>query len=601
MANTVVQHLDLDADSATESLRYRYNYDARGRHVLPARTRDGVHMTAGMRVTFDTYFNAFYENYWYEKTALDRGALRLWLSGRGVVSLYRKAKEGEVYVVHREAFESRAAEMVEIPFSQDTGYSFSPGRLWFDIDCYDESELYGGEWCTPCLPQREVHTSVVFCTFNRQQYLARIVQSLADHKDVYSEIDKVYIVNQGVPFTENDLEVDDHDVFERIEIIHQPNMGGCGGFTRGMYETLHNDDLTHFILLDDDIKLHPESLFRALRFMSFAHDDVSLGGHMLDIVRPNELYEAGAELDDGGLPQPVGQGTYLGHSAGLDLFLNDSPVDYNGWWFFMASKQTLREVGLPMPCFIRGDDMEFGIRLKRHGLQTVPVPGIAVWHEPFYMKLGNWQYYFEVRNRLLMEAMHKPFNARKVHLRIHEVFHRDAMLSRYNSCEFAIAAVRDYLSGPETAFDTTDRQLKSRLKEHKELGPTRVPEATRTVRRFGRYRRRATAWSIPLMRMLRLVSPKIEQRPAKTIGADGLVAWRPTVFNGYRLREPLTDVMWEFQRRPDVERRQFIEFNRVMLQLERHHFDESSVDMSQGIPWLGWWEKQFSSLPAQGE
>src|SRR5699024_5024308 len=136
------QHVDLDTDSATESLRYRYNYEAKGRHVLPAKSRDNVHIAAGMSVTFDTYFNAFYENYWYSKAAVDRGSLRLWLAGRGVVSLYRKAKEGQVYVVHREAFDSESAAMIEVPFSQDTGYSFSPGRLWFDIDCYDESELY---------------------------------------------------------------------------------------------------------------------------------------------------------------------------------------------------------------------------------------------------------------------------------------------------------------------------------------------------------------------------------------------------------------------------------------------------------------------------
>lgn len=599
-SSTVLQHVDLEPDSATESLRYRYNYEDSRRHVVARRGHDGIHMAAKMHVTFDSYFNAFYESYWFSKTNVSHVSVRLRVSGHGVVSLYRKSQEGQVYAVCREEFDSDEPKLLELEFSDDTGYSFSPGRVWFDFDCYTDCDLYGGEWCTTSKPVREVRTSVVFCTFNRREYLSNIIETLAARKDVYCEIERIFIVNQGDPFESSDLAVNaEQDVFDQIQVIHQPNWGGCGGFTRGMYETLSDDRFTHFILLDDDIKLHPESLFRALRFMAFAREGTALGGHMLDIVKPNELYEAGAYLTNSGTPEPIGQHRFLGERESLDLFLEPQPVDYNGWWFFMGSTHMLRQVGLPMPCFIRGDDMEFGLRLKQHEMETIPVPGVAVWHEPFYMKLGSWQYYFEVRNRLLMQALHQNADARKVKLRLLEVFHRDAMLSRYNSCEFAIAALRDYLSGYGEVFDTTDSQLRRRLEEHERLGPTQVNDPAPSSRRFGRYRRRATLWSLPLVRAARLVAPIDHRYRPKAVGADSLVPWRPQVFHGYQIREPMTGTIWEFRRDKKIERRQLLEFSRLMWKLERHKFDNSYVDMTEGVPWLGWWKREFARLTAE--
>ena len=193
----------------------------------------------------------------------------------------------------------------------------------------------------------------------------------------------------------------------------------------------------------------PESLFRGIRFMGYAYDNVAFGGHMLDLVKPNTLYEAGAQLDpEVAEPIPLNHGLLLSRAENLAEFLTIRPIDYNGWWMFGGSKQMLEQVGLPMPSFIRGDDIEYGVRLNREGYSTVPVPGIGVWHEPFYFKLGNWHLYFEVRNRLTMLSLHGNGSLPAVIRKLRRVFTRDAMLSRYHSCQFMIAAIEDYLEGP---------------------------------------------------------------------------------------------------------------------------------------------------------
>ena len=214
------------------------------------------------------------------------------------------------------------------------------------------------------------------------------------------------------------------------------------------------------------------------------------------------------------------------------MFLRVRPADYNGWWFFMAPTAVVGKLGLPVPCFIRGDDMEYGARLARNGVKTIPMPGVAVWHEPFYLKLGNWQYYFEVRNRLMMLSLHRNGELKAVRRQIRRTFHRDAMLSRYNMCQYAIDAVRDYLEGGERVFDTSNRAFLRCIEHQKTIGPRRIEgQATASLRRFGRLRRLATVWTMPFVRAGPARAPRVlaprkgaaaEVRPARSVAPSGL-------------------------------------------------------------------------------
>jgi hypothetical protein len=335
--------------------------------------------------------------------------------------------------------------------------------------------------------------------------------------------------------------------------------------------------------------------------MSYANEDVVLGGHMLDLVRPNELYEAGADFHpETLLPKPIGQGNQLNNPEALEPFLEVHTADYNGWWLFMAATSVVEDLGLPIPCFIRGDDMEYGARITRHGLKTVPVPGIAVWHEPFYVKLGGWHYYFEVRNRLAMLSLHHNGDLKAVRRQIRRRFHFDAMLSRYQSCQYAIDALRDYLAGPTRVFDTTNAALRRCLEHQNSIGPTRLPGRTKwNSRRFGHYRRLATLWTIPIVRVARLVLPVSARSPKRVAPAfsDHLVPWRPMVFDRYRVLDRFDQSVWEFERNPRLERRQLIEFERLVRKL-RYTFTEDAIDTSAGTPWLGRWANEFARAGA---
>jgi len=51
-------------------------------------------------------------------------------------------------------------------------------------------------------------------------------------------------------------------------------------------------------------------------------------------------------------------------AASLNLLLLEEHIDYGGFWFFSFSKEVVEEIGLPMPFFIKVDDVEFGLNYR---------------------------------------------------------------------------------------------------------------------------------------------------------------------------------------------------------------------------------------------
>ena len=78
--------------------------------------------------------------------------------------------------------------------------------------------------------------------------------------------------------------------------IHpNPNVGGAGGFTRGMIEAMEQEHkATHVLLMDDDVQISPESLKRTYNLLTLVNDeyvDAFLSGAMLSYEKQDEFYE----------------------------------------------------------------------------------------------------------------------------------------------------------------------------------------------------------------------------------------------------------------------------------------------------------------------
>ena len=407
-----------------------------------------IAVSTGGLLSFDTYFNGFFEAQWRRHTTLCSVALRITLSGNALLRIYRYALGVKTLIVECLTGPGTAWIDVESPSINFRQHGVLTAELLATAGPFS---VLDGAWVTQDLPATLVELAAVFCTFNREAEITRVLQSIGIDREVREQLTHVFVVNQGRPdILQNPAFGEAVEQFgDKLTLITQGNFGGAGGFCRGLLAALDDPEITHVVLLDDDLELEPDSLLRMRAFFSFCKRDIVVGGHMLDLLHPTSLYEAGAVISGrhwNFMPQHFGR--KIGHAQELEPLSHPHAVHYNGWWCCGIPLSVLREHGMPLPCFIRGDDLEFGFRLHQRGVATVPMPGIAVWHEPFYLKLGSWQLYYETRNMLVTASLHHMFDRVGVVRRMARQIVVHLLTYRYYSTALLLQAIRDFLAGP---------------------------------------------------------------------------------------------------------------------------------------------------------
>jgi galactofuranosylgalactofuranosylrhamnosyl-N-acetylglucosaminyl-diphospho-decaprenol beta-1,5/1,6-galactofuranosyltransferase len=447
---TVLQRFLFDRPLDRRALYWRdAQAEAGGIPVAGIAECGALHIERGATVRFDTYFNVFFEAPWRRWTPLDSLRLRLSLSGTALLRIWRIALDAKTLIAEEVAGPGTCSVTIPNPTLNFRQH----GVLFAELTALEDDLLVrDGVWVTDDQPPAEIGLAVVLCTFNREDEVGRVLRSLAEDDGAMRRVGRVFVVNQGGPGLHVHPDVAEAALLldGKLTILEQENFGGAGGFGRGMLAALADPATSHIVLLDDDLDLEPDSLLRMAAFFSFCTRPVVLGGHMLDLMRPTVLYEAGAVINERHWEfWAQHHGADLTDPAALAALSQPYAVHYNGWWCCGFPLSILREHGMPMPCFIRGDDVEFGLRLHQRGVPNVPMPGIAVWHAPFYLKLGGWHLYYEVRNLLVAASQHLPFDRPGVLRRIGRQVVQHLLTHRYYATALILRGIRDFLAGPD--------------------------------------------------------------------------------------------------------------------------------------------------------
>ncbi|MBK6300753.1 MAG: glycosyltransferase [Actinomycetales bacterium] len=311
----------------------------------------------------------------------------------------------------------RAAAPTVVEVDLDLVPFVDGGWYWFDIVAGGQpAVLASAEWLIFGEPQREARLSIGVTTVNKPEYVRKIVAAIAGAHEVRQHLDKLYIVDQGTQAVQEQPGWDAaaEPLGTQLRVITQANLGGSGGFSRGMYETLTAGLSTFHMVLDDDVSIEPESIVRAVRFASFARRPTIVGAHMFDIHNPTALHSFGEEVDPVKWTFGAVRGVHEEHNLAF-AGLRETPwlhrrvdVGYTGWWMCLIPVEVLREVGLSLPVFIKWDDAEHCMRARAAGFPTVSLPGSAVWHVSWNDKddLIDWQAYYHQRNLLISCLLH---------------------------------------------------------------------------------------------------------------------------------------------------------------------------------------------------
>lgn len=269
-------------------------------------------------------------------------------------------------------------------------------------------------WRVTGLP-RTNPTAVVICTYNRTDDCLFTLQTLAENVEALLAVDAVHVIDQG------DRTVESQPGFGRIKQLYgsklryrrQANLGGAGGFTRGLYEITGESRApgTNTLFMDDDILLEPDTVVRMSAFANATVTPVIVGAQMMRLLHPSRFHVCAETADltplRPGLPAPGGLQNVDVTKTTQDLRVD---ADYNAWWCCLLPPEIVAEIGYPLPMFLQWDDVEYGYRARNRGHATVALPGTAVWHADFDWKNEDeWIRYLSLRNGLIINALHGDF------------------------------------------------------------------------------------------------------------------------------------------------------------------------------------------------
>ena len=481
MTQRVIQRCVFPVERQLQSLYFRLDRAQDCRFIEPDPPgRFSIWIARGSKLITDTYFNSFFENYWRRYTRLGVLRLKVRVSGQGTLLLLRRSLATGLNLLESVDFDGDEVE-INLDVQEPKLHYRELGALHFDIIARSSPvRLLKAEWLAMDVKPEPMSMVAGYCTFNREKFVLNNVRSLLDDPEVAESLERIVIVDQGT------CKVKDHPAFDdlpeaagsKLQVIEQGNFGGAGGFTRSIVEARDIPGATHMLLMDDDAVTEPESVFRAVAFQSLAREDMGVGGQMLDMLRPMEVYESGALVDPPtlGVTTPIHR-LHAEAAASLAPFLEVSYTHYNAWWFFAFPLRLVDRVGLPMPLFIRGDDVEFGYRLFKAGVPTATVPGLGIWHEPFYLKKGGWQAYYDLRNMLALTAVHFPMDRKHV-VKVYLKRLLTQLLSlNYYEAALLSEAVDDFCRGPGILESDPQVFHRKLLALRKDLPQESVPRA----------------------------------------------------------------------------------------------------------------------------
>ena len=299
-------------------------------------------------------------------------------------------------------------------------------------------------------------------TFKKEQYIVPnidlVKREVLASNDPVADAFHMFVVDNGRTLDAEALSN------EGVTVLPNPNVGGAGGFARGMMEALSSErGFTHVLLMDDDVVVSPESLKRTFNLLALAkgkYRSAFINGAMLAVEEPNRQFEDVSYVLSSGAYHRVKEDLRIDRVQ--DIADNEAidvevPKAYGAWWYSCIPLDVVREQGLPLPLFVRCDDVEYGMRTDP---TYMTMNGICVWHEGFEGRFRpSVDCYQYVRNFLVMIAMDDCAAERLFVERLGRNIRLHLRTMSYDTVELFLDGFEDYLKGPEYLARVSGEEL----------------------------------------------------------------------------------------------------------------------------------------------
>lgn len=467
----------------------------------------------GEWVDFNGYFNLFYIEKRKKYTNQESLTLHLELNGCQAIRLMLD----ENIIQEKTLTGGKETLEMEFPYSKT-----EQGVFWFSVkiekssgaensfeksatkteenSVCDISAHVKGWYEGTCQNEKPVRIAAVVCTFKREPYVFRNLKSVLR----FLEEPENASLNLCYWLVDNGRTLSEHEEISRlavrypdtIRIIPNRNVGGAGGFTRGMIEAIEEKErlgLTHVQMMDDDAVMDPELFVRAYGFLGMRKDeweDITLGGSLLREDFPYIQQASGEWFKDFAVQNDFPLADLRDYKTCTESYMCEAAhknTPYSGWWCCCMSLNVVREDNLPIPLFLHHDDIEFGIRNQKNGI--VFLNGFGVWHKGFELTFPGVNTYYDVRNTLITTVLTQPEKSRWEILKwVWKRITVSVIEFRYGEMKLVYQAFRDFCKGPEWLYKTDAEKLNNWLRDQVKMEPIQDLEKELTAEEYLRIR-----------------------------------------------------------------------------------------------------------------
>lgn len=459
-------------------------YVRRGPRVALDLEAGELRFSDGGTAWFDTYMNLFNLGVWSRSCRIEGLGLQLRGEGRVAVRITRKGTDETETLVDRVLDLSDDGVGVDLSAALETARELTPqdGLLAVRLVAQDRAVLRGGGF-TAAAPKtsRALSLAVAITTFRREAEVAataaRMSAFLDREQDRLAARVHLFVIDNG-----GTARITEHPSVTRVD---NPNLGGAGGFARGL--TLAQDGgFSHCLFMDDDASFQMENLVRTIAFLRLARSDkAAVSGAMISETRKWMMWENGAVFHRMCQPQFIGTDLREPEAvAEMELAAARAKPGgfYAGWWYFAFPVTKVQRY--PFPFFVRGDDISFSLA---HDFDTVTLNGVVSFQEDFSAKESPLTLYLDLRNHLHHHLVHPhleigPMGTTKIAMHF---LLRSIIRMHYDSAEAQLAAWEDVMRGPgffEANADMSTRRPEISALARDEAWRTMPPIGSEAVR-----------------------------------------------------------------------------------------------------------------------
>lgn len=424
-------------------------------HVCEGSSRQAIILPKADHYDFVTYFNSFSNLKWLRYTNADQFYLHMETQGASyeLRLAYARQRPYEVRYYDSDSF-NITIPVSEKPLSYDIPLPRTEDVIiGFTIRTDGQVRILDAGYCADIDESdiNEVELSVCITTFKKEEYVIPNIQ----HLEQAISTDRSLAEHMMVHVVDNGRTIDAHDLESfHVHIHPNDNAGGSGGFARGMIESMEQTPrATHVLLMDDDVSISPESIFRTFQLLRLASRDYRsaiISGACFEIAEPSMQYEDIGFIDNAGTFQSQKGSRNMSRRDSLiinETFTSRASTGYAGWWYCAIPMTLIDSYGLPLPLFVRVDDVEYSIRCNA---DFITMNGICIWHEGFDEKYRPvLEKYQVMRNMLIANATSGVGNRGSFLYQIKDNVRRDLKGFNYTDAMLVLDAFEDYLKGPE--------------------------------------------------------------------------------------------------------------------------------------------------------